>query len=312
MKSRFPVWSNSGGGSTGGASSGGLPTPTKWGSSNAANLLASNAQPLPLAWGVVKINNVLLAQLNQWNPLPLPYDAWQPGQIYYPGNRIQANGNVYEAALPYLPTTANALGGGAWTNAQNYSTGSIVFNGGNVYGAAIGGTSASSGPTGTATFADGSIIWLYLGTANPASRVGQQLSQPTQWLPYQSYDATYPLVVNGGNVYQSNGAVLGRSAASGAGPAGTGSAIADSTMTWRYICQTSGRSGLQTLTWTGSTAYVLGNTVANGSNYYVCVVAGTSGASSIPTGTSAGIVDGGVTWNWYGIISGSIPKPTVW
>lgn len=51
--------------------------------------------------------------------------------------------------------------------------------------------------------------------------------------------------------------------------------------------------------WTGTTPYEVGDFVTNGANQYVCTVAGTSDASGGPTGTGSGIVDGGVTWDYY-------------
>lgn len=50
--------------------------------------------------------------------------------------------------------------------------------------------------------------------------------------------------------------------------------------------------------WKFSTAYFVGDKVQNGGNVYVATVAGTSAASSGPSGTGTGIVDGGVTWNY--------------
>jgi len=59
--------------------------------------------------------------------------------------------------------------------------------------------------------------------------------------------------------------------------------------------------------WTGSTSFAVGAVTANTAtvagaavtNLYVCAAeTGPSAASGGPTGTGAGIVDGGVTWNW--------------
>jgi hypothetical protein len=62
--------------------------------------------------------------------------------------------------------------------------------------------------------------------------------------------------------------------------------------------------------WVGSTAYAVGALVSNGGNTYQCVTAGESASSGGPTGTGAGIVDGGAHWNYlYG--TGSISNVQV-
>lgn len=50
--------------------------------------------------------------------------------------------------------------------------------------------------------------------------------------------------------------------------------------------------------WTASTAYVLNQHVSNGGRVYICVTAGTSAGSGGPSGTSAGITDGSVSWDY--------------
>lgn len=58
--------------------------------------------------------------------------------------------------------------------------------------------------------------------------------------------------------------------------------------------------------WSASTNYTAspyigaGQIVRNGSNLYYLATAGTSASSGGPTGTGAGITDGGCTWNYYG------------
>ena len=64
--------------------------------------------------------------------------------------------------------------------------------------------------------------------------------------------------------------------------------------------------GLAAVSWLGSTAYVVGDRVVNGSNQYRCTVAGTSAASGGPTGTGASITDGGATWAFEGPAVGVI------
>ena len=50
--------------------------------------------------------------------------------------------------------------------------------------------------------------------------------------------------------------------------------------------------------WVASSAYAPGSQVYNTGRFYVCVIGGVSAASGGPSGTSAGIVDGGVTWDY--------------
>jgi hypothetical protein len=52
--------------------------------------------------------------------------------------------------------------------------------------------------------------------------------------------------------------------------------------------------------WVGSTVYSAGAAVLNGQNVYYCVTGGTSASSGGPTGTSATITDGTVTWSYAG------------
>jgi hypothetical protein len=56
--------------------------------------------------------------------------------------------------------------------------------------------------------------------------------------------------------------------------------------------------GLVSMPHAVSTAFSVGDQVTNGGNLYRASVAGTTGAASPPTGTGAGITDGGVTWNF--------------
>ncbi|MFC0384320.1 hypothetical protein [Muricoccus vinaceus] len=53
--------------------------------------------------------------------------------------------------------------------------------------------------------------------------------------------------------------------------------------------------------WGASTAYSIGDRVANGGNQYRATAAGTSAASGGPSGTGASITDGGVTWAYEGV-----------
>jgi uncharacterized phage protein gp47/JayE len=58
--------------------------------------------------------------------------------------------------------------------------------------------------------------------------------------------------------------------------------------------------------WVASTAYLVGDRVTLGSKVYVCVDPGTSAGSGGPTGTTAGIVDGGVIWDYVGDGTGCV------
>lgn len=50
--------------------------------------------------------------------------------------------------------------------------------------------------------------------------------------------------------------------------------------------------------WEASTAYSVREYVTNGGMLYECITAGTSASSGGPTGTSAEVTDGTVTWCW--------------
>jgi len=52
--------------------------------------------------------------------------------------------------------------------------------------------------------------------------------------------------------------------------------------------------------WAASNVTAVGQYCTNGGNSYVCTSAGTTAASGGPTGTSTGITDGTVTWNYVG------------
>lgn len=58
--------------------------------------------------------------------------------------------------------------------------------------------------------------------------------------------------------------------------------------------------------WIASHAYLSGQAAINDSGkIYRCVTSGTSAASGGPTGTAAGITDGTVVWDFFGILSGA-------
>lgn len=59
-------------------------------------------------------------------------------------------------------------------------------------------------------------------------------------------------------------------------------------------------AGLVSEPWAANKAYVVGQQVHLNNRVYVATAAGTSASSGGPTGTTTGIVDGGVTWNYAG------------
>jgi hypothetical protein len=62
---------------------------------------------------------------------------------------------------------------------------------------------------------------------------------------------------------------------------------------------TFGRVDVVPSAWAATTVYVRGAVVSHSSNYYRCVVSGTS-ASTGPTGTTLGILDGTTAWDYIG------------
>ena len=139
-------------------------------------------------------------------------------------------------------------------------------------------------------------------------------SQPTPWMPYQSYAPTYPLIINSsGNIYQSVGSSQGRSATSG-GPTGTGTSITDNGCTWKFICGSSFRSTRQTMGWQALTSFAVGDSCVTSGNLYICTVAGTTSSASPPSGSvyNTNYTDGSVTWNYYGSSALGSAAPTMW
>ena len=64
--------------------------------------------------------------------------------------------------------------------------------------------------------------------------------------------------------------------------------------------------GLVSMPHAVSTAVQVGQQMHNAGNVYVVTTAGTTGASSPPTGTGTGISDGTVTWNYVGPVEMTI------
>lgn len=61
--------------------------------------------------------------------------------------------------------------------------------------------------------------------------------------------------------------------------------------------------------WLATTAYALGDRVANASRYYECIAAGTSAGSGGPTTTAADITDGTAHWTYLGEGTGTFTVP---
>lgn len=119
---------------------------------------------------------------------------------------------------------AGAIDGAAWTVATDYQVAEVVLCNGRYYRCRQAGTSAPSGtgPNGTGTtIIDGSCVWSLIGGYNAVP-----------WAGNTGY--AVDVVVNAnGNSYQA--IIAGFSAGVGTGPSGTGNAIVDNTVTWRYL-----------------------------------------------------------------------------
>jgi hypothetical protein len=155
---------------------------------------------------------------------------WAPNTAYIANQQVTNYGNLYKCVTA---GTSGAQGGPP--------------NGGPSSGSGIGGTSVG-GPTGTASAindgAPGSaVIWQYVGPALlqiGGFRKSNDNTAGGVWANTTPY-ALNALVSNGGNVYVCS--VAGTSAGSG-GPSGTGLAIVDGSVTWRYLGATGASAGL--------------------------------------------------------------------
>ena len=67
---------------------------------------------------------------------------------------------------------------------------------------------------------------------------------------------------------------------------------------------TFGRVDVVPAAWVASTAYVRGAVVSHSSNYYVCLVSGTSASSGGPTTTNLGVLDATTAWSYIGPTTG--------
>lgn len=111
------------------------------------------------------------------------------------------------------------------------------------------------------------------------------------------------------------------------GDAGFGTDAIAATPAGRFLCHCDEENGLYTYSensstwtkavsgatvlWEPTTAYEVGDEVANGVNTYVVTVAGTSAGSGGPTGTGTGITDGSVTWNFLAVYVATAIGPSL-
>lgn len=208
-----------------------------------------------------------------------------------------------------------------WVASTAYPIGARVSNGGNLYRCITAGTSAGGGgPTTTSSnITDNTVHWAYI---------------VADALPAWSNGAVYAVgdwVSNSGKIYQCATAGTASVAPTGIlqGIAGGG------TVTWNYNpipCGTLNgwnasifiTDGTRTQSmnalpltqpidnavtamdpfgfraWTISTAYVVGDTVSNGTTCYICTTGGTSAGATGPTGSGQGISDNTAVWSWVG------------
>lgn len=111
-----------------------------------------------------------------------------------------------------------------WASATPYAVGAQVTNNGLIYTCTTAGTSGGTGPTGTGSgITDGSCKWSFVGVGGLTSG----------WTTSTAYFTGGSVVIANGNSYQCT--TSGTSAASGNGPSGTGSSIADGTCVWKYL-----------------------------------------------------------------------------
>lgn len=280
------------------------------------------------------------------------YAAWVASAPYIVGQYVSNGGNAYictqagTSASSGGPSGTGIVDGGAiwkwiqggahqpWTTGVAYTVGQTAYNAGLLYTCTIAGTSGGTAPTGTGTgISDGGVTWDY------RSQV------PIDYV----FRTSAPVVAGqvcsaNGNVYF--GIVGGYCASSGTGPTGTGNSIADSTVTWAYVCAASavGETGAAQTSFavakttpfrTIGSALVYGQG-PNGlqyvlNSYYVAnspawaatttykvgqiIHKGTSvyvctqagtSASTGPSGTPTAFVDGTVIWRWKGDYAGTV------
>lgn len=249
--------------------------------------------------------NVVVKPGYNWHYMWAEWDwtNWIKPQI----DRAAALGlNAIRTIMSPYAVVAPSITWAAWAASTAYSVDNIRTKGGNVYRVTTAGTSASSGgPTGTGTsITDGTVVWEYIRPDNltPLS----QATYDAQFKQMVEYCASlgmwfYPCVcqqfdfvaVNGG--YQQVGL--------------TNSIVATATMLGQHnnvigldLFQEGAVNGSTGTPWAQSTAYATGAYVNNGGLSYVATTGGTSASSGTgPSGTSTGITDGTVVWNYYGV-----------
>lgn len=177
-----------------------------------------------------------------------------------------------------------AYSGTAWAATTAFSAGAIVYSGGDIFLAQVGGTSASTAPSGTGpAIADGTVVWAYAG---PRVAVAW-----AQGLTIAAGQTCY----NGGSVFKA--ATAGTTAASGTGP--TIGSLSDNTVTWVYlspqrhplVTYSTSSSLTQQVGFNSSTLTVLGGTMVQvGANSRGKVLSATTIGSGNPDIGGSGYV----------------------
>jgi hypothetical protein len=133
------------------------------------------------------------------------------------------------------------------------------------------------------------LLSVYSGTQPATAETG--LSGNTLLCAFQFSVPPFATVAfSGGYVYQ-----IGSFVSSSVAPSASGIA----SFARATFATASAHSGA----WTTSTAYVKGDIVSSNSSYWVCIAAGTSGATA-PIGSNVlGFSDGVAVWNWINSVS---------
>ena len=129
-----------------------------------------------------------------------------------------------------------------------------------------------------------SVLTLYSGTPPATAETG--LSGNTVLATYTFAATAFSTVSTSGGFDSQNGSFV----SSTASPSNSGTV-------------TFARATLVSTVWAATTAYTVGAIVSKSSNYYACILSGTS-ASSGPTGTTLAQIDGTTAWSYIGPTSG--------